>query len=872
MDANFPILDPRACPKCAKKPCQAFAKAYTKSVVLVGTNEVPINCPLKVSQHELGRFSIGLGDITMGEINRARSNNGRSFGSNGFNQYTPPKEIILALSIRGEISLLGAMYGSPANRLLKAWATAKTSLYRKAVEEKLEAEAAEVEKEKVKPRLFNPTWVWLADPKKPDCEEKSISEGTLYDSVWCKADTEGLMPSDGVTYAIFLKAAAGGEDTKLTTLSGRVGEGRRDNAAVAGWMFEAKYAGKPLALDKDELYFIARRQSDNLEATSGKIKVGPQKGDCAEVHDSLFDHNSALMALSPVGAADAFEALNILADALIYAADHEDRECLIYGHADTTGDAAYNVEISKLRAQSVQALLDGKMEDWVSIALKKGSNESLKKYLLAFHHAFGWECDPGSVDGTFSAATKAAVENFQGAFNAEHDGKLEVDGSMGRESWGAVFHILEEQLGLLVEAKGRDPKKLKMHYAAQGGGIVACGEKYPVDAKEKEGFKSQKNRRVEIAFVNTARGVPKTRREILLAPIEIRAGKAETKVSTNTITGVEYWCGHGEGKRKAKNGQVLEVVAALIDGESITMKAVGTGAKNAVWEAPGLFEGKKTGAEIKFNIKGYRSNPIGWWFPDVLPQKYKLDLNSPNGKNLSCSIWNYPNDERMVEIDANKAFKLIKGALKKIAWVLKEEEEESHFEFLQGKVRGKTGFKEDSEVEEFPIKVLFGYSIEAAFDPLFKCAPLKVRYPTPISAIPKFVKKYTGDIEVYLEMAGAITCSLSFLRETNKENRIKGKAGGAVEIVLGFFVRVGASKILKVEGKGMSGFEVEVTHKNKKTIGSKDFTLEIEPLWSGLSASILFDLWDGTISYSRKVTLIDLHKFDKKEWELIGDY
>jgi outer membrane protein OmpA-like peptidoglycan-associated protein len=684
MDANFPILDTGACPKCSKKPCQAFAKAYTKSVVLVGTNEVPINCPLKVSQHELGRFSIGLSDITMAEVNRARSNNGRSFGSNRFNQYTSPKEIILALSIRGEISILGAIYGSPANRQLTAWATAKTSLYRKVVEEKLEAEAAEVEKEKVKPRLFNPTWVWLADPKKPDCEEKSISEGTLYDSVWCKVDTEGLMPSDGVTYAIFLKAAAGGEDTKLTTLSGRVGEGRRDNAAVAGWMFEAKYAGKSLALDKDELYFIARRQSDNLEVTSGKIKVGPQKGDCAEVHDSLFDHNSALMALSPVGAADAFEALNILADALIYATDHEDRECLIYGHADTTGDAAYNVEISKLRAQSVRALLDGKKEDWVSIALKKGSNESLEKYLLAFHHAFGWECDPGIVDGTFSAATKAAVENFQSSFNGEHDGHLEVDGNMGRESWGAVFHILEEQLGLLVEAKGRDPKKLRMRYAAQDGGIVACGEKYPVDAKEKDGFKSQKNRRVEIAFVNTARGVPKTRREILLAPIEIRAGNVKVKEkATSSITGITLTCGHETQieslrsdkketfNRKVKQGQVLEIVADIARGDKITLDAEGPGANDCEWITEGWDENKGSGKSFSISAKGVKRPAEQLWIPHFKPHVIKVKANGKDGKELTAEVHAYPAEQSQVKIDFKKLHKIIFEAQKVLKDLIK---------------------------------------------------------------------------------------------------------------------------------------------------------------------------------------------------------
>jgi hypothetical protein len=104
----------------------------------------------------------------------------------------------------------GPIYGhlhSP--RQLDGWKSAKLAGARKAQEIKETEEAAELGKEQPKPAFVNASWVWLADPKKPECEEKEITEGVLFDSVWCKVDTQGLMPGDSVTISIFVKGVAG---------------------------------------------------------------------------------------------------------------------------------------------------------------------------------------------------------------------------------------------------------------------------------------------------------------------------------------------------------------------------------------------------------------------------------------------------------------------------------------------------------------------------------------------------------------------------------------------------------------------------------------------------------------------------------------
>ncbi len=883
MATPLPNLDPKTCPSCRLAPCRALAQAFTNSVVLVGPNEVSKNCPLKVSVSSLPRYSGDLRRFTLTQV-LSKVGHQPSFSTSGFRPDTPPGVAILALLRQGKIALVAAPYGSPARKQLDAWKGATLASSRKAMEEKAAEEAAEVEKEKPKPALVNPSWVRLEKPKSPEGKEDTLTCAAPSDSVWCKVETQGMMPGDSILFTVFLKGEKGAADMKLTSIAGRVGENRKDDSAVSKWMVESVIHGNPVTMEKDRFLFIAKCSAHNLELKGQELTVVPLEVDGIEVPDVLFAHNSALPLLCAPDERDedGFSSLNHYAQALVYGAENPDLAILIYGHTDTSGGEAYNLELSRLRAEAVKALLDGDENAFTKVAKQKSGDETLSAYMDSFHKALRWDTaatqSEGQPDGQGSdenpagasgPISRTVIRNFQAAYNADFEGNLHVDGAMGTETWGAIFKVLRQQIGMLVEAKGGDPKQAKPRFVSEGGGIEACGEEYPIEAKEKDGFRSQKNRRVEIAFIPEAKPKPQVRKHVHVKPLPPKIEKVDRPPAS--VTSIDFWCGHEHEKRKAKNGEVLEVVAATVGGDAITLRAQGEGAKDLVWEAPGLFDGKKTGAEIKFTVHGFRSNPVTWWFPDVLPQKYQLNVTAPGGKTLSCSIWNYPNDERTVEIDAWKAGKIIHDAVKKIAWVLKEEDEK-HFEFLQGKVRGKTGFKEDAEFDEFPTKVLFGYSIEAAFSPLIKCS-LKVKYPTPISAIPQMIKKYTADIDAYLELGGAISCTFSFLKESNKGKKFKGKGGGAIEIAIGLEANVGASKILKVDGKGVSGFEVEVTHKEedgKKSISEK-LILEIEPMWSGLTASILFDLWDGTVSYSRKVTLLDPHKFEKIEWELIGD-
>ncbi len=399
---------------------------------------------------------------------------------------------------------------------------------------KVEADL-EKEAEEESASLSQPQWI------STDASESVLTSSPSGEKITLSVNSENLMPGDLVRFTVYHV----GDDAIVASETGTVGEGQGGNRArCRHWTVPVQVKG--ISSIGKELYFKARFSAKKLETKSPVLKITPLHADCVEVHDALFFHNSALMALGTAADADAFGPLNILTEAMIYASEHQDHLTMIYGHADTTGDAAYNMEISKLRAQSVQAMLDGKSEAWVSIAVKKGSRESAEQYLQAFHRAFGWECNPsgGAADGL-----EPVLKQFQECFNREHEDHLTVDGKLSQETWKAMFHILNEQLGLMIEAKGKNPKAIQMRYASEGGGITACGEKFPIEAEELYGFRSQRNRRVEIAFLDEKRVVPVTRRQIHLDPIVIKA--LVQPVEKSGLTEMILGCEHS-GKRLTK--------------------------------------------------------------------------------------------------------------------------------------------------------------------------------------------------------------------------------------------------------------------------------------------------------------------------------
>ncbi|HKP97057.1 MAG TPA: OmpA family protein [Fibrobacteria bacterium] len=197
-----------------------------------------------------------------------------------------------------------------------------------------------------------------------------------------------------------------------------------------------------------------------------------------------------------------FRGLAALRACYLRAGTHPEEAILITGHTDTSGAPAYNVKLSEKRAEAVLHVLNGNRQAWVAIADGKHKVEDYKLILKWTAKVRGWASDPGEVNGSHDAATTAALREFQRSYNRDFAKSIAVDGAIGPETWGAFFDVYMEALGNLLETdrNGLGPHRSALRFIATGPAAVGCGENFPIEAADKDGFKSETNRRVEILF------------------------------------------------------------------------------------------------------------------------------------------------------------------------------------------------------------------------------------------------------------------------------------------------------------------------------------------------------------------------------------
>jgi hypothetical protein len=94
---------------------------------------------------------------------------------------------------------------------------------------------------------------------------------------------------------------------------------------------------------------------------------------------------------------------------------------------------------------------------------------------------------------------------MQQGYNEEFGKAIAEDGKIGRETWGAVFDLYQDDLAFRMQADEAKMKSIrsKLAFVDAGKKQVGCGEHFPVEQKHRDNFKSQANRRVEILFFET---------------------------------------------------------------------------------------------------------------------------------------------------------------------------------------------------------------------------------------------------------------------------------------------------------------------------------------------------------------------------------
>ncbi|HZV02100.1 MAG TPA: alkaline phosphatase family protein [Planctomycetota bacterium] len=197
--------------------------------------------------------------------------------------------------------------------------------------------------------------------------------------------------------------------------------------------------------------------------------------------------------------------LHVIATCLREAREHPERKLLVTGHADTTGSAAYNVTLTEKRARSVLAVLLGKKDDWVTVALAQHKYEDVQQILSWIAKMPGWEsCDPGKIDNVPKQQVTDATKAFQDLYSKQFpDRKLDPTGTVDKKTWGAFFDMYSAELEAQL---GTDPDGLSSDYQTPLASqlydkkSVGCGKSFPAIQADKDQLRCKENRRVELIF------------------------------------------------------------------------------------------------------------------------------------------------------------------------------------------------------------------------------------------------------------------------------------------------------------------------------------------------------------------------------------
>jgi hypothetical protein len=235
------------------------------------------------------------------------------------------------------------------------------------------------------------------------------------------------------------------------------------------------------------------RKSPLKLATDAKhtITISRFAGQILEMEDLTFHLDSAVMMPDPAydedpatDPQDRITGLAVLRACYAYAADNADEKIVIAGHADASGSsAAYNFTLSGLRADNVRCALKGDRGGWVKIAKGKHIVDDYQQILLWASYTFGWDCDPGTIDGVAGDKTAAAVRGFQKRYNHEFPSSIAVDGTVGPQTWGAFFDLYMRELAELMDtdADGLASARDSLVFVDDGHKTVGCGASHPVD-------------------------------------------------------------------------------------------------------------------------------------------------------------------------------------------------------------------------------------------------------------------------------------------------------------------------------------------------------------------------------------------------------
>lgn len=221
---------------------------------------------------------LDFGNIGLADVFHQVGIGGSSVPSTIIPHGTPVAAAVERLYSQGLLAVLYAPWGSQVRGYLSSWRKGGVkagSAGGKTGEAGDEADLVlDGEEDAETPGLSNPEWIRFEEAAGSSSTESTATTAQLEETVWCKVDTQGMMPGDQLMFHISVKARDGKADLKLETLVGHVGQGRSDDAAMVKVVIPKSKQGREFVAGKDSLTFVARSNAHKLEAKGPDLKLG----------------------------------------------------------------------------------------------------------------------------------------------------------------------------------------------------------------------------------------------------------------------------------------------------------------------------------------------------------------------------------------------------------------------------------------------------------------------------------------------------------------------------------------------------------------------------------------------------------------------
>ena len=347
-------------------------------------------------------------------------------------------------------------------------------------------------------------------------------------------------------------------------------------------------------------------------------------------------------------------------------------------------------------------------------------------------------------------------------------------------------------------------------------------------------------------------------------PKKLEAKSAELSLTVKgRMTGFEMWCEHGKkdehGKsfRLAKDGEILSIVPAVADPDTVSFRSVTQGKPDWVaWSGKGWKDFREDGEEIKVKIPSLEQMHLdflpmaGIWGAKIRAQEIKVTAADEQGNRKEAVIRVFPNHQSKVDWDLSKdfgAFGKLREMAEKVASNIKRIPllpAKLEIEAMKGKVSLSNEFKEDAKSRN----VFVSIDLNASFSPLIAG---KLKWPIPIKGladmIPPELLDYLANIEAYGEIYLKIDLKIAAGRLKYNDFNVDGGVKGATGLSLNMKVRIGGGKLLRIDAKAGTEISIGMNLWAEGIASENNFSIQsqVKCMFEGLVGSISWVVMDG---------------------------